>query len=141
MPARRFGLLGAVATLLIVLLAGGIGFALGVATNGAPGVHYGYWPAWGWGFGFFGFLFPVLFFLLIFLAIRGWSRGWDGPDGGRWSRGYYGRAWHGDVPPAVEEWHCRLHGENGAASTGPGTGSTGSGQTAPGSGNAESTRY
>ena len=111
MFSRRFGFLGVLATLLLVLIAGGIGFALGAATNGTPGVHYGYWPAWGFGFGFFGLLFPILFFVLIFSAIRGVGRGWDGHDGGRWGRGYYGRPWQGDVPPAVAEWHRHLHEE------------------------------
>lgn len=158
MLPRRFGFLGVLATLLLVLLAGGVGFALGAATNGPPGVHYGYWPAWGFGFGYFGLLFPILFFVLIFSAIRGVGRGWDGHDGGRSGRGYSGRPWQGDVPPTVAEWHRHLHEEgstqrgqgqaqaggpfggapvggapSGGAPGGPGPGTTGPGATGPGS--------
>lgn len=57
---------------------------------------YGYYgPYWHrpWGFGFFGFLFPLLFFFLIFAMIRGaFWRPW----------GWSGRA-------AFEEWHRQAH--------------------------------
>lgn len=58
-----------------------------------PYGHYGFHP-FGLGFGFFGFLFPLLFFFLIFALFKGlfWG-GWRGPYGA----GRY------------EEWHRKAH--------------------------------
>ena len=121
------------AILLIAVLAGfgvmiyNAGVARGLATStdfpgpvpdgtpGAPGVPgrwvnpyygYGYGPfirPWGFGFFPFGFLFPLLFFFLIFWLIRGlFWRGWGGPR-------YYGWGGPNQVPPPFEEWHRRAH--------------------------------
>ncbi len=61
---------------------------------------------WGFGFGLFGLIFPLLFFFLIFGAIRGlFFRGWRGQ--GPWNMR---RAdWPNGVPPMAEEWHRKLH--------------------------------
>ncbi len=107
--------------LLVVLIAGGIGYWLGVGANvatvaapvAATPVVYG----WGFGFPFFGFFFFLLFIFLIFGIIRrlAWGRrggpGWNG-------HGYYGGPgrWNGgEVPPMADDmlarWHRRAHGE------------------------------
>ena len=53
------------------------------------------------GFGLAGCLFPLLFFFLIFIALRGlfWHRHW-GRHHDHWEKG---------VPPMFEEWHRRAH--------------------------------
>ena len=63
-----------------------------------------------WGFGFFWPIFPILFFLLFFLAIRGlFFAGWRRRS---WSRGYGPGGWDREgVPPMVKEWHRKLHEE------------------------------
>lgn len=116
--------------LVIVLVAGAVGLgvsaynmgvAQGMAVSGtdkppAAGVApYPYpffgGPFWfrpfGWGFGFFGFLFPLFFFFLIFALLRGIF--WGGHRG--WRRG----PWMDQqtVPPAVEEWHRKMHEPKG----------------------------
>lgn len=83
------------------------GVAQGLADSGrlaAPGV-VAYHPWYGFGFGLFGLLFPLLFLFLIFGAARAWF--WHGRGHGYWSRG---RTW-GEAPPIFEEWHRRAHGE------------------------------
>jgi hypothetical protein len=69
-----------------------------------------YGPFWhrpfGFGFGFLGCLFPVLFFFLFFGLLRGlfWR-----PWGGGWGhRGHWGRG----APPMFDEWHRQAHGES-----------------------------
>jgi hypothetical protein len=91
------------------------------ATGVAPGpMPYGGYPYYGpfffhrpfgFGWGIFGCLIPVLFFFLFFGLLRGvfgWRRHWGGH--------YYGM--HGDwkqhVPPMFEEWHKQAHGETSA---------------------------
>ena len=51
--------------------------------------------------GLAGCLFPLLFFFLIFIALRGlfWHRHW-GRHHDHWEKG---------VPPMFEEWHRRAH--------------------------------
>jgi len=56
---------------------------------------YGWYRPWGFGF-------PLLFFVLIWLVI-GRSLFW----GRRWRHGYYASG-H-SVPPAFEDWHRRAH--------------------------------
>ena len=74
-----------------------------------PYPYYGmpFYRPWGWGFGCFGILIPLLLFFLLFKAFR--VLFW----GPRWGWGYhhgpYGRGWGGDVPPMFEEWHTRAH--------------------------------
>jgi hypothetical protein len=73
----------------------------GGAVPYAPYAPYFYRP-WGFGFFPFGFIFPLLFFLLIFAAIRGaFFRGW------RW--GNRGGGGPDQVPPMFEEWHRKMH--------------------------------
>ncbi len=81
------------------------------------GMHYGYGPGFGFhhfgGFGLFGFLAPLFFFLILIMAIRGlfWGRhhGWRHMGYGPW--GMHRGEWDKDmeVPPVVEEWHRRMH--------------------------------
>jgi hypothetical protein len=101
----------AILVIVLALIAGLVGYQLGIAQNiaalpaasGAP-VAYAYgphWFGWGWGFfPFFGFLFPLLFFFLIFALIR--AAFWGGHGGGGRYWGRYGR---------FEEMHRELHGE------------------------------
>lgn len=111
--------------LAIVLIVGAVGlgvytYNVGVAqglaqggntvaptTGAVPYPFYGpfFFHPFGWGFGFLGCLFPLLFFFLIFSLIRMviWGPRW------RW---HHHRHWEGDergVPPMVEEWHRKMH--------------------------------
>jgi hypothetical protein len=126
--------------LAIVLIAGAVGLGLtaynygvaqGLADSGRLGVegwrgmpfvpfmHYGWgFRPFGFGFGFLGCLFPLFFFLLLFLLIRGlfWRPwGWRGGWGGPWG---HGGKWEGHVPPAFEEWHKRAHAQGEGTSPG-----------------------
>lgn len=111
------GWLRALAFLVTVLVIGGIGYILGAGTGGvvttaAPAgtVVYAPWH----GFGFFGFLFPLLFIFLLFFAFSG-GRGRGGYGRGSGPSGWYGPGEHRDVPPPydamLETWHKRAHGE------------------------------
>ena len=123
-----------IGALLVVLIAGGIGFWLGagssVATVAAPAasapVVYGF--HW-FGFPFFGFFFFLLFLFVIFAVIRrvAWGRrggpGWYGHGYGAgysqnsgWKGGPGPGGWNGrDIPPMADDmlqrWHRRAHGE------------------------------
>jgi hypothetical protein len=113
-----FGLLGLLGALLIALIAGGIGYMIGISADGAPvapgTVAYG----WGWGFPlfpFFGLLVGFLFILLIVsIARRSWGRpGWYGPGRRYGKYGSHDPADHASVPPPFQEmlddWHRRAH--------------------------------
>ena len=88
--------------------------------EGGPGPYPYYggpflFRPFGFGFGFLGCLFPLLFFFLIFGLLRGLL--WRGPWG--WRRGWGGEGHHGhgpwgegSVPPMFEEWHRRAHGQS-----------------------------
>lgn len=113
-----------VVVLVLLLIAGAIGIGIyaynvgvaqGLADSGklvapAPGVvpypYYGpyfFHGPFGFGYGFLGCLFPLLFFFLFFGLLRGlfWR--------GRWGwGGYRGGEWKG-APPMFEEWHKRAH--------------------------------
>ena len=105
-----------VGVLLVLALAAGIsgayhgGFVQGVAQSGhlpapAPGAPYPMYPygyyGYGWHFGFFGFLWPLLWIFLIVLLFRGLFRG---------GRGYWGGGpCGGGGPRWLEEWHRRAH--------------------------------
>jgi len=81
---------------------------------GAPVVaYYGhpYGHPFASGFGFFGFLFPLLGLFLFFALMRALVGG-----GGGWGH----RAWHGDgVPGRFEEWHRQAHGATGPTNDRP----------------------
>ncbi len=73
------------------------GLAQGVATAGqgvTAAVPYGYYHPFGFGFGFLGLLFPVLFIFLLFAAFRG-ARG--------------GRGHWRDRVGMLEDWHRQAH--------------------------------
>ena len=93
-----------VALTAVGLVAYQMGLSQGLATTvpagAVPVAYYGY-PHWGFGFGFLGLLFPLLFFLLIFGAL---SAAWRGGRGG------YGRGW-GNGRERIEQLHRELHGE------------------------------
>jgi hypothetical protein len=119
---RGFGFLGAFAFLILLFIAGAIGFGLGqntvpaaVPAPGTPVVYYGHGGFLG--FGFFGFL---LFLFLVFAVIGIFRRAAWGHRG--WGHhGYYGRGWDkGDwsdrpMPPMADEmlgrWHREAHGD------------------------------
>lgn len=82
-----------------------IGLSQGLATTipaGAAPVAYYAYPHMGFGFGFLGLLFPLLFLFLIFGALR--AAVWGGRGG------YGGRGW-GNGRQRIEELHRELHGE------------------------------
>jgi hypothetical protein len=93
-----------VLALAVGLVAYQLGLSQGLATTlpagAAPVAYYGY-PHWGFGFGFFGFLFPLLFIFLIFGAMRAAFGS---------HRGYGYRGW-GNGRERIEELHRELHGE------------------------------
>jgi hypothetical protein len=114
---RGFGFIGALGFLVLLFIAGAIGFGLGqntvpavVPAAGAPVVYYGHGGFLG--FGFFGFL---LFLFLIFAVIGIFRRAAWGHRG--WGHhGYYGRGWSDrQMPPFADEvlgrWHREAHGE------------------------------
>jgi hypothetical protein len=90
------------------------GRALVEQPNGAvtapPGAMPAYPYGWGyggphyWGHGFF--FFPFFSILLLFLLLR--FIFWRGP----WHRGWHHR--YDGVPPRFEEWHRRLHEQQGS---------------------------
>lgn len=82
------------------------------------GGYGGFGRPFGFGFGFLGCLAPLLFFFLIFGLFRfvfrpHWGRGWGGRGwgGGPGMRGGWGDTAEGDIPPAVREFHRKLHEE------------------------------
>lgn len=87
---RRFAWAWGLATTVIALFAGGIGYAIGqanhvVAVTGGDGRVY--YPGY-YGFGFFPFfgLFWILLigFLLFRVVFRPWGGGWGRYGGGYW---------------------------------------------------------
>ncbi|MDL2336184.1 MAG: hypothetical protein QFC55_09150 [Chloroflexota bacterium] len=129
---RGFGFIGALGFLVLLFIAGAIGFGLGqgvpaaVPVAGTPVVYYGH-PGF-FGFGIFGFL---LFLFLIFAVIgifrraawghRGWGHGHGyygrGVDMGSWDKSNFDKSSWGNrpVPPFADEmlgrWHRDAHGE------------------------------
>ena len=137
---RGLGLLGLVATVIVIAIVGVIAYQVGwgegfaqhvpaaVPADGsttAPAQFYPYYYGYGPHFFGFGWIFGLLFFLFLgfiffrFLAfgLFGWRRGWG--YGGRGGWGMHG----GGVPPAIDErmreWHQRAHGEQPAGTTTP----------------------
>jgi hypothetical protein len=131
---RGFGFVG---FLILLFIAGAIGFGFGqgavpatVPVAGTPVVYHGH-PGF-FGFGFFGFL---LFLFLIFAVIGAFRRAaWGHRGWGNHGYGCYGRGWDkgssdrssrdksswsdGGVPPMADEmlgrWHREAHGEPSA---------------------------
>ena len=64
-----------------------------------PGRHFGY------GFGPFGCLFPLLGLFLFFALLKGLV--WRGPWG--WGRHMRHGPWEKGLPPMFEEWHRKAH--------------------------------
>lgn len=132
---RGFGVLGLVATVILLAIVGAVAYNVGwsdgvnahlpAATNGGSAYYYGphYWGA---GFGFFGILWFLLilfgifwFFRLVFWGFMG-RRMWMG---GGWGYGR-GRGWGypgQSFEERAQEWHRRQHGEQPPA---PGSGTT-----------------
>ena len=103
MSAVRF-FFGLIVVLAVGLVAYQMGVSQGLATTipaGAAPVAYYPYPHWGFGIGFLGLLFPLLFFFLIVAAMGAAFRG---------ARGGYGRGW-GDGRSRIEQLHRELHGE------------------------------
>ena len=122
-----------VGVLLILAVAAGIsgisaysyhlGLAQGVAQSGrapapAPGAPYPMYPygygwggpyGYGWHFGFFGFLWPLVWIVLLVFLFRGLWRG----GRGHWGGGRCG----GGGPRWLEEWHRREHESKGQTGT------------------------
>ncbi len=107
-------ILGLLLVLVLIALAASIGVnaynvgvAQGLADSGklAPGPYpypfYGPFFFRPFGFGFLGFIGPLFLFLIFFALLRGlfWGRHWGRHPG----------HWEGQVPPAVEEWHRKMH--------------------------------
>jgi hypothetical protein len=113
---RGFGFVGAFAFLVLLFIAGAIGFGLGqgavpaaAPVAGAPVVYYGH-PGF-FGFGFIGFL---LFLFLVFAVIGIFRRAAWGHRG--WGHhGYNGKWPDRPVPPFADEmlgrWHREAHGQ------------------------------
>jgi hypothetical protein len=79
--------------------------AQGLATTGTAVAPVAYYHPFF--FGGFGFLFPLLFILLIFALIRGAFGGWGRHYGGGWGKaGYYQ-----SPRERLEALHKELHGE------------------------------
>ena len=120
--------------ILGVVAVGAIGYQLGLSqavsvvapgAGGAPIVAPYYWHPFGFGFGFFGLLFPILGLFLLFGLFRAlaWGRGWGG------HRGYGYGPWREGGPKAMlEEWHREAHGEKPASGERP---QSGEGETGP----------
>jgi hypothetical protein len=105
---------GAVVVLVVGIVAYQAGLSQGLATTipsgAAPVAYYGY-PHWGFGFGFLGLLFPLLFLFLIFAALGAAFRG---------GRGYGHRGW-GNGRERIEQLHRELHGEKPTGDRPPST--------------------
>lgn len=66
---------------------------------------FGWGHPFGFGFGLFGCLVPIFFFLLVFALFRLLFRPhW----GGGWGRGGW-KGYDGEIPPQVQEWHRKMH--------------------------------
>lgn len=126
---RGFGFIGALGFLVVLFIAGAIGFGLGqntipaaVPAAGAPVVYYGHPGFFGFGFlGFFLFLFLIFAVIGIFRRAAWGHRGWGHGYGGRgWDKGSWDKSHWSDrpVPPMADEmlgrWHRAAHGEPSA---------------------------
>ena len=84
---------------------------------------YGWYGPYGYGFGFhpfgfFGFLWPLLWIVLIVFLFRALFRGGGYWRGGMWGRGPWGPgSCSGGGPHWLEEWHRHQHEPKGQSST------------------------
>ena len=126
---RGFGLLGAIFTVILLIVVAAIGYNIGwsqgVSTHPLPAGAANAAPYY-YGFGFHPFFagFGILWFLLILFGIfwlfrlafwgRRWG-GWYGPRG--MYGGHYGPG--GSFEERAQEWHRRQHGEQPPSGTPP----------------------
>jgi hypothetical protein len=122
---RGFGLLGAILTVVLLIIVATIGYSIGwsqgVDTHLPAGATN--MPPYYYGYGFHPFFagFGILWFLLIVFGIfwllrlaffgRRWS-GWYGPRG-------MGHGGPGSFEERAQEWHRRQHGEQPPSGTAP----------------------
>ena len=135
---RGFGILGLVVTAIVLVLVGAVAYNIGwqdgvnthlpanAATDGGPYFyHYGYGP----GFGPFGAIFGLFWFLLILFGIFWlfrlvfWGafgrRMWMGGGGPGHGRGGWGAG--RSFEERAQEWHRRQHGEEQQPPSGSGS--------------------
>lgn len=117
MNRRGFGVVWGLVTLVVAGIVGVVAYNLGassvVTSSATEAGRVVYYPGYGFGFGFF-WLFPLLFFVLIFFGLFGrWGR-WYGRGG--WSGGKYGQG----PGSYLDSWHQQAHGTP-APKTGPQT--------------------
>jgi hypothetical protein len=103
-------------------LDGRFGYGWGGPHMGFGGMHGGFGPGMGFGFGFLRCLIPLFFLFLLFgllrFVFRPWR--WGGGHWGGWRGGPGGQGpWGHGVPPHFEEWHKRAHGEAPATPNDP----------------------
>jgi hypothetical protein len=123
---RGFGILGLVATLVLLAVVGFFAYQVGYSDGFAQHAPAGTTPALapypfyygGFGFFHFGWIFGLLFFLFfVFLLFRIVAFGiWGGPrHRGGWVYGGVWGMYGGGIPPAIDErmkeWHRQAHGE------------------------------
>lgn len=117
------GIFAIFVTLVIAAIVGvgayQLGFAEGLGATGTavgPAVYYPHF------YGGFGFLFPLLFILFIFVLLRGAFGGWGRRYGGGWG----GPGYYQSPRERLEELHRELHGEKpkdtGTSSSSPPSG-------------------
>ena len=137
---RGFGLIGALATLILLVIVGAIayniGWSDGVNTHLPEAAQGSVAPGYYYGAGFHPFFagFGILWFLLILFGIfwlfrlAFWGFAGRRMMGGGWG---YGRGWGygpGSFEERAKEWHSRQHSEQGGQGGQP---PAGSGSTPP----------
>lgn len=139
---------------VLIAIGGGIyqaGVAQGIVDAGRvpAGAAVGYIGGWGFHpFGFLGLLFPLFFLFLLFGIIRaifgfgrgrGWSHRHGYGDGSWYGKGGYGPdGWREERERRMAELHQRLHDEEAARGSNPGSTSTGGPTTGAAGGAASS---
>jgi len=125
---RGFGLLGALVSVIVIVVIGAIGYSIGwsqgMATHvpegaaNAPAYYYGYGFHPFWGFGILWFLL-ILFGLFWLFRLAFWGFGARRMMGGGWY-GYKGGGGYGprSFEDRAQEWHRRQHGEQPPAEGG-----------------------
>ena len=123
----------AIPLLLVALIAGACGYAIGVsssATVAGAAVTPAVYPVWGfgWFFPFFGFFFFLILVFVIFGAFK--RAAWGGRGGYGPGRGYGPGGWYKPgANDAFDQWHRRAHGEpDQPAGAGPSAGESAGGE-------------